>query len=129
VATLKLETQDPFRDGLPPSAKKVGDRIIFRDVLRDTEKNQLAGTRAGFCTCVREAAGAGKALFECQTTYDLTGQGHLTTRGSFLLPLDKDQTGQLAITGGTGAYAKARGQATLTYKGNEVFEIVLEIEV
>jgi hypothetical protein len=136
VATLRLETQNGTRESLPPRKAKVGDRIIFTDDLVDATKaaKPMVGTRAGFCTCLQEAAVADQGLFECQTTYKLDklakpDQGHVTTRGSFLVPPVVGQTGKLAITGGTDAYAKARGQVTLTYAGNEQFGIVLEIEV
>ena len=118
---------------LPPSVPanpKVGDRIIFTDELRDNATNQVRGTRGGLCTCVQEAAVDNKILFECQTTYTLSDpQGHVTTRGSVLLPGEVGQTVKLAIAGGTDAYAKARGQATLTYLGGGQWRIVLEIEV
>jgi hypothetical protein len=102
----------PPRDG----GARLGDQIFFIDDLVNAQGVDV-GERSGFCTRVRELQGNDR--FECQATYELDTplpRGQVTTRGLFTLPPQAGQAARTAITGGTDAYAKARGQVTVTFE-------------
>jgi hypothetical protein len=80
-----------------------GDVLTFaNDVFDATNKTKL-GTDQGYC--VRVVVGQS---FECIWTLTLAG-GQITTEGPFLDAGDST----LAVTGGTGKYASARGEMKL----------------
>ncbi len=88
---------------IAPTGDSVGDVLGFANpVFDDANKNQV-GTDNG--SRVRTAAGA---AWECIWTVSLS-DGQMTVEGPFFDTKDS----VLAITGGTGAYAEARGQMTL----------------
>lgn len=97
-----------------------GDLLTFANPVFDATNKTQVGTDQGFC--VRTVAGK---AWECWWTLSLT-DGQLTVQGPFL---DKGDS-VMAITGGTGKYANARGQMKLharNEKGTE-FDFVYEIE-
>ncbi len=80
-----------------------GDLLTFANPVFDvTNKNQI-GTDQGYC--IRTEVGKS---WECFWTLTLA-DGQLTVEGPFLDKGDSD----LAVTGGTGKYAAARGQMKL----------------
>jgi hypothetical protein len=80
----------------------VDDQFVFsNDLYRNGEK---VGEDGGTCTVTRIAAG-GAATLHCLGTNSLPG-GQIAVQG-LAAP---DEPFELAITGGTGRYRKARGQ-------------------
>jgi hypothetical protein len=97
----------------------VGDILTFANEVYDENNETMIGTDNGYC--IRTAVGA---AWECEWTLTLQ-HGQLSVSGPFL------DTGDsvLAITGGTGGYANARGQMTLRARNPEgtEFDFVYEI--
>jgi allene oxide cyclase len=77
----------------------VGDILTFANAVYNGANTQKVGTDNG--ECVRTAVGK---AWECWWTTFLAG-GQLTVEG----PFDDAGDTNLAITGGTGKYARARG--------------------
>jgi hypothetical protein len=80
-----------------------GDLLTFANVVYDEKNAKQVGTNQGFC--VRTVVGK---AWECWWTIFLEG-GQITVQGPFL---DKGDS-VLAVTGGTGKYAGARGEMKL----------------
>ncbi len=80
-----------------------GDVLTFANPVFDKANKTQVGTDQGYC--VRTAVGK---AWECTWTLSLK-DGQLTVEGPFLDAGDS----VLAITGGTGKYAAARGQMKL----------------
>jgi allene oxide cyclase len=81
----------------------VGDILTFANAVFDSKDQNQVGTDQGFC--VRTAVGKS---YDCQWTTILK-RGQLMVQGPFF-----DTKGsELAITGGTGRYANARGYMVL----------------
>jgi hypothetical protein len=81
----------------------VGDILTFHNPLFDAGNSSKVGYDQGYCVRLE----VGKS-YECHWTMVLAN-GQLVVDGPFLDAGDSD----LAITGGTGAYATARGQLHL----------------
>jgi allene oxide cyclase len=97
-----------------------GDLLTFANPIFDTANTTKLGSDQGFC--VRTVVGV---AWECWWTLSLSG-GQITVEGPFL---DKGDS-VLAITGGTGKYAGARGQMKLhsrNEKGTE-YDFTYEVE-
>jgi hypothetical protein len=97
-----------------------GDLLTFANPVYDAGNQAQVGTDQGFC--IRTVVGKS---WECFWTTFLK-DGQITVEGPFL------DTGDsvVAITGGTGKYAGARGQMKLHYrnpKGTEL-DFVFELE-
>jgi hypothetical protein len=86
-----------------------GDILTFANELYDEANEKKVGTDNGWC--VRTVAGA---AWECFWTAMLEG-GQITVAGPFLDSGDST----LAITGGTGQYAGARGEMSLHARNAE----------
>jgi hypothetical protein len=115
---VERATTDVVTD-LGEEGDSVGDVLTFANEVYDENNETLVGTDNGFC--VRTVVGA---AWECIWTLTLA-DGQITVEGPF------NDTGEsvFAVTGGTGAYANARGQMTLTWRndaGTE-FDFVYEI--
>jgi allene oxide cyclase len=98
-------------DAVTDTGKKgdsVGDLLTFANALYDADDAKKVGSDNGFC--VRTVAGS---AWECWWTASLKG-GQVTVEGPFY---DK-RNSVLAITGGTGVYAGARGFMELKSKAN-----------
>lgn len=81
-----------------------GDLLPFANPLYDAQDAQQVGTDQG--NCIRTKAGVS---WECSWTNMLKG-GSIVVQGPYL---DSGAPTTLAITGGTGAYAGARGTMVL----------------
>jgi hypothetical protein len=81
----------------------VGDILTFANEVYDENNESMVGTDNGYC--FRTAVGA---AWECEWTLTLE-DGQINVSGPFLDAGDST----LAIIGGTGAYANARGQMSL----------------
>jgi len=91
----------------------LGDQIAFSDDLRDGA-GDAAGIDGGNCTLVRITDAATQSgTAHCRVTYALK-RGQITTQGlGELTGGGFEGTQTVAITGGTGRYRKARGEAVL----------------
>ena len=145
ITMLEFKVKDtPVFEFVPKNGPKdIGDRLFFADRLTVTtiddkkvggDNGLPAGTHSGFLTALRflEVADpylpGAELLWQQQATYKLNAvdgnlppglkEGQITAQGLVLVrshePLEPVT---LAITGGTGAYANARGQITETKKG------------
>jgi Allene oxide cyclase len=85
------------------AADNRGDILTFANPVFDATDKTQVGSDNGFC--IRTIAGK---AYECLWTLSLAG-GQITVEGPFH---DSGDT-VLAVTGGTGKYAGARGQMTL----------------
>jgi allene oxide cyclase len=113
--TLVLKEKDgkfAFVDEQPRSKRgraSLGDQLIVSNLLFDSA-NKRVGSLQAVCTTVK--AGRDNATYLCQ------GVAHLNDGDLLLEARLQDQvTISGAITGGTGAYANARG--TFTSQGEE----------
>lgn len=97
----------------------VGDILTFANEVYDENNEAQVGTDNGYC--FRTEAGA---AWECAWTVTLE-DGQITVQGPFLDAGDS----VLAITGGTGAYAGARGQMTLSAHNENATEFDFVYEV
>ena len=95
-----------------------GDRVAVRGPLNDAE-GARAGTGYGDCMVQRTIKGPETGLWNCTYVLDL-GDGDLILQG-----LDPRGPGsyEMAVLGGTGAYAGASGDATFTDFGGETGEV------
>ena len=103
--TLKVverATTDTVAD-VAPSGDSVGDVLGFANEVFDEANQNKVGSDNGMC--IRTAVGA---AWECIWTLS-AADGQITVEGPFLDAGDST----LAITGGTGAYAQARGEMHL----------------
>lgn len=96
-----------------------GDLLTWSNELFDAANAKKVGTDQGYC--VRVAKGVS---WECTWTNTLA-DGSITVAGSFL---DKGDS-TLAITGGTGAYAGARGFMRLHPRNPEASEYDFTFEI
>ena len=86
-----------------PHGDSLGDLLAFGNPIFDAGNRTRIGNDQG--SCVRTKVGA---AWECSWTTILPG-GSLTVQGPFYDAADS----VLAVTGGTGKWARARGQLTL----------------
>lgn len=96
---LKVIDNPPANTGQDP---ETGDTVLFRADLVSAKKK--IGTNQGFCTMID----APKA--ECTVTLFLSG-GHVTGVDSFNFATKRAQP--FALSGGTGGYQGAQGQARI----------------
>ena len=109
---LKEATAEPkpaFADTGDPGPS-VGDIVVVRDGLLP------AGTFNQVCTLVELHGGPFTSDFECTGSIALP-DGTITMAGPFV-PTKAEQTA--AITGGTGAYSKARGEIVVRSEADEI---------
>lgn len=87
----------------------VGDVLIFTNSVYDADNKTVVGYDSGWCirTVIGEAS-------ECSWTTNLEN-GQIMVQGPFY---DQDDS-VLAIVGGTGAYAGARGELWLHARNND----------
>ena len=89
------------------SAATPGDEVIASSRIAGA----ATGARYLFCAVAKQGPSVEKALYSCQVTYNLA-DGTITAAGAARIGAGGPIT--VAVTGGTGAYAGARG--TLTSK-------------
>lgn len=104
---------------LGPEGDSLGDTLAFGNPLFDESNATEVGRSQG--SCVRVEVGA---AWECSWTNILPG-GSLVVQGPFYDTTDS----VLAITGGTGDYAGARGQMALrSREGGTEYEFAFQIQ-
>jgi allene oxide cyclase len=122
AATVIHVVEHATTDATTDTGKKgdsAGDILTFANKVFDSADTRKVGTDNGFC--VRTVAGFS---YECWWTTFLA-KGQITVEGPFY---DKKNS-VLAITGGTGAYARARGFMELNFhnaKGTK-FDFVFHV--
>ena len=94
----------------PPSR---GDLVVFAKRLT-TPAGKRAGTLRAVCTVTAPRASLESSLFQCDATYVLR-DGRLTVATAGAISAPKLT---LAVTGGTGAYAGARGEIVSRANGD-----------
>jgi allene oxide cyclase len=99
---LEVALSDTVID-LGPKGDSMGDLLVFANPVYDPTTKKQIGMDQG--SCVRVIIGKS---FECSWTVILAG-GVITAEGPFVGPADST----LAVTGGTGQYAGAKGNMTL----------------
>jgi hypothetical protein len=106
----------------------LGDESVFSDTLLTRPNGQRVGFDGGVCTVVRvDDAAAGSGILQCLVTMSLTG-GTISTQGlNTVKNLALAGTEVSAITGGTGRYQSARGQARITFLPGDNANIKLTI--
>jgi len=100
---VERATTDAVID-LGDAGDSVGDLLAFGNDVYDAANNTVVGRDEGGCTRTNPGL-----AWECTWTTILSG-GSITVQGPFY---DDLRDSWLAITGGTGKYANARGQMTL----------------
>jgi hypothetical protein len=105
---------------LAPGGKdKAGDILVFHNPVFNRADTRKVGHDEGFCTRINVKAG----IWECLWTTFLKG-GQLTVQGPFY----DHKNSVLTITGGTGAYARARGQMGLVARdGGKKYDFTFQI--
>jgi hypothetical protein len=97
-----------------------GDVLTFHNELFDATNTEKVGNDQGECTRISPVHGT----WECRWIAWLDGMGALTVEGSF-----NDNHGTtLAITGGTGIFANARGTMRLGFRDDPAeFDFVYRV--
>jgi Allene oxide cyclase len=103
LTVVERATTDTVVD-LGAAGDTIGDMLAFGNDVYNAANTTKVGRDEG--VCFRTNPGL---AWECTYTTILTG-GSITVQGPFY---DDLHDSQLSITGGTGAYANARGQLTL----------------
>jgi Allene oxide cyclase len=119
ITVVERANTDAVTD-LGAKGDSAGDLLTFANPVFDKQNKNQVGTDQGYC--VRTVVGK---AWECAWSMSLK-DGQLTVAGPFLDAGDS----VLAITGGTGRYAAARGQMKLharNAKGTE-YDFVYELQ-
>jgi len=103
VYVIEHATTDAVTNNDGRATDSVGDILTFANEVFDKKNAKKVGTDQGYC--VRIVVGES---WECNWT-TLLSRGQITVEGPFYDTRDS----VLAITGGTGAYANARGSMEL----------------
>lgn len=105
----EIRAVDVGGDGL-----RLADRIAARGPLFDETRSERVGTSYVHCIVHKRIVDPDKGLWNCNYVIDLAG-GDLMLQG-----LDPRGPGtyEMAVLGGTGTYAGARGDATFTDVGD-----------
>ena len=105
-----VEIQSQFVDNFPPGPT-LGDEFVFSDALSKDHRD--AGMSGGVCTVVEIIGPYTIETFHCVVTLALR-RGQITLQGLVEMqgPSDRGPF-TMAITGGTGAYRGASGEAVI----------------
>lgn len=107
IQVVERATTDAVTNG--SKQDKVGNVLTWHNKIYDAANKQQIGRDAGYC--IRIVVGKS---WECSWTTYLEA-GSISVQGQFL---DRGDS-ELAITGGTGAYAGASGTMTLHYRNKK----------
>jgi hypothetical protein len=99
-----------------------GDQFVFRGKLfRDSER---VGSTGGACVVV--AVFGAKAETQCQATLRLQ-HGQITLQGLVTFVEEESAPFTVAVTGGTGKYRNAHGEATITDQPDGSSDFVIRL--
>jgi hypothetical protein len=123
ILNLTTRTAQEADLDLGDKGPSVGDRFVFSDnVFRGTKKVGILG---GECTVTRlepnpvpEGQEPTSAVVNCVASLELR-KGQLTLQGLVTFSEQAGPRFTVAITGGTGAYRTAHGEATITSSEDE----------
>ncbi|MCA1709284.1 MAG: dirigent protein [Actinobacteria bacterium] len=106
----RVAVVDVNRDGL-----RLGDRIAARGLLLDESQTDQVGTAYAQCLVHKRIIDPDRGLWNCNYVLELAN-GEIVLQG-----LDPRGPGayEMAVVGGTGAYAGANGDATFTDVGDD----------
>ena len=118
IHVVERATTDAVTNG--SQQDKVGNVLTWHNKIYDASNKQRIGRDTGYC--VRIVVGKS---WECSWTTYLAA-GSISVQGQFL---DKGDS-ELAITGGTGAYAGASGTMTLHYRNKKgtAFDFIFHLK-
>ena len=116
IHVIEHATSDTVVDNAP-AGDSVGDTLGFGNSVYDASDATVVGSDGG--QCVRTVPGTS---WECIWTTSLKN-GQITVEGPFLDAGDST----LAITGGTGAYRKARGTMDLHARSATEFDFTFHL--
>ena len=118
IHVVERATTDAVTNG--SKQDKVGNVLTWHNKIYDAANQQRVGKDAGYC--VRIVVGKS---WECSWTTYLEA-GSISVQGQFL---DKGDS-ELAITGGTRAYAGASGTMTLQYRNKKgtAFDFIFHLQ-
>ena len=118
VYVIEHATTDAVTNNDGRAADSVGDMLTFTNDVFDKTNSHKVGSDQGYC--VRMVVGQS---WECVWT-TLLPRGQITVEGPFYDTHDS----VLAITGGTGAYANARGSMELKSRaGGTEFDFIFHL--
>jgi hypothetical protein len=107
---VAVEIQSEFLD-LGTPGPSLGDELVFSETL--FKKGREVGTSGVVCTVTQAVAPYNVLSFHCVGTLSLRG-GQITLQGLIEVQGEDDRgPWTVAITGGTGAYRGAGGEATV----------------
>jgi hypothetical protein len=104
---------------ISPAGDSVGDMYVFNSPLYDMNDQVQVGHDNG--SCIRTLVGQ---AYECNWT-NFFKDGQITVEGPEYDQLDS----VLAVVGGTGRYANARGQMILHYRGNLQYDFIFSLNM
>jgi hypothetical protein len=120
---VTAETVQQTFTGDDMAKPKLGDQLISSVKLRDKHDDEV-GAGAGVCTIVRVPPL--ETQLQCLLTVEFA-KGQIIFGGVAPLPVP-EIVANFAILGGTDAFRKARGEATLTVISPILQEAVFELE-
>jgi hypothetical protein len=104
------QNQFEFID-LGPAGPSLGDEFVFSEILSIGARE--VGTSGGVCTATEVTPPYETTTFHCVATLDL-GRGQVTLQGLVEIQGEDDMSPfTVAITGGTGAFRGASGEAVI----------------
>src|SRR5262249_29216816 len=109
-AMPKLTVVDVGDPGLSP-----GDHVVTTDGLID-EGGAAAGSMSQVCTVVVPGPSLFASTFDCSGSFELP-DGSLIVQGAFV---PGAAVSSLAITGGTGDFAKSRGEVAIATEADSI---------
>lgn len=109
---------------LPPTGFGQGDEVVFHDVL--LAHGQAIGHDGGACTATSVTKGRAPE-FQCVVTFSFRRAGQVTAQGLIRIGNPASFRGVMAVTGGTGVFARARGQGTIHQTSVTLATITLSI--
>jgi hypothetical protein len=108
---------------LPPAGFGQGDEVVFHDQL--LRGGGTIGHDGGACQATLVAKGQ-VPQFQCLVTF-VFKDGQVTVQGLLNIANPASFQGTFAVTGGTGIYREARGQATIHQTSATLATITLSI--
>jgi hypothetical protein len=120
LVVVERATTDTVIDTDQSGDDSTGDLLTFHNRVFDRSNDSPVGNDQGECVRIDPARGT----WECRWITRIAGQGSITVEGPFFDTRDS----VLAVTGGTGAFANARGQMLLHARSASVFEFTFLLQ-
>jgi hypothetical protein len=117
LRVVATDIQEEFVDVGAPGPS-MGDTLVFSEVLN--VRGREAGTSGGVCTVTEAVPPYTTLTLHCVATLSLRG-GQITLQGLIeVQTMDDFSSNTVAITGGTGRYFGAGGEARVIQRGERV---------